>query len=189
MKITLSGTAGTGKGTIADLLVEKYHLTYYDLGNLRREEAVKRGMTIAQFNEWSEQNPQGDTFFDEKQALIGKSEDNFIFVGRLSWYFIPDAIKILLTVSEEAAAKRIFSHMQAKGRIGETAQSYEQTLEMVQTRNASDLKRYAQQYGITQYAQNNFDLVVDTTNLTIPEVFERIVLFVDARVHTKTSNV
>ena len=181
MKITLSGSAGTGKGTIAKRLVTKYGLTYYDVGNLRRDEALKRNMSLAEYNDWSEHNNQGDTFFDEKQKEIGRVEDNFIFVGRLSWYFIPDAIKILLTVSDEEAARRIFAHSQSEGRVGEHFLDVDEARESVRTRNASDLTRYGALYGIHSYDPAQFSLVIDTTSLSEDEVFAKIIAYIDSQ--------
>jgi CMP/dCMP kinase len=174
MKLTLSGTAGSGKGTIAELLIKKYNLTYYDVGNMRREEATRRNMTLAEFNTWSETHPQGDVYFDKLQEQIGKTQDNFIMVGRLSWHFIPDAIKILLLVDEIHAARRIYEHTQKQGRLAESFTTLSQAIEQVKTRNISDISRYQKQYGIHTYDPSHFDIVIDTTDKSITLVYTLI---------------
>jgi cytidylate kinase len=183
MKLTLSGTAGSGKGTLAKLLVDKYNLAHYDVGNMRREEAKKRNMTIAQFNTWSESNNEGDLVFDKKQEEIGKTQDNFIMVGRLSWHFIPSAIKILLLVDDAEAARRIYEHTVTQGRVGEAFTSIDEATQKVTQRNASDKFRYMQKYGVVIYDPAKFDIVVDTTHKTIEDVFAQVTAQIQSLIH------
>jgi len=65
MRITISGPPGSGKGTVSKILAKHYHLKFYSVGDLRREAARKKGMTIEKFNKWSEKHPEkGDEYFD-----------------------------------------------------------------------------------------------------------------------------
>lgn len=176
MRITISGTAGSGKGTISDLLCKKYNLSSYDVGNMRREEAKRRGMTIYEFNDWSKAHPKegGDTFFDEKQQKIGLDEDDFVMVGRLAWHFIPHSLKIYLKVSDEEAGRRIFEHVKQAGRIGEEFSTVEDAIALVKKRNSSDVDRYVELYNINHTIESQYDLVIDSTNKSIEEVFALI---------------
>jgi len=174
MRITISGTAGSGKGTVAKLISQKYGLVSYDVGNMRRVEADRRGMSIAEFNKWSSQNPEGDTFFDEKQKALGANEDDFVIVGRLSWFFIPHSLKIYLKVAVDEAGRRIFKHIVRQGRVGEKYSSEQDAIDWVNERNNSDLTRYNSLYGVNHTDESHYDLVIDSTNLTAEEVFEQI---------------
>lgn len=50
MIITMSGKAGSGKGTVAKILSEKLGYEHISIGNMKRELATAMGMTISEFN-------------------------------------------------------------------------------------------------------------------------------------------
>jgi cytidylate kinase len=45
MIITLSGAPGSGKSTVAEALVKKFHLTRYYMGQIRRDQAKEHHLT------------------------------------------------------------------------------------------------------------------------------------------------
>jgi len=109
-KITISGTPGSGKSVIAEKLCQKYKLKYYDLGKLMRKAAKERNLKLEELQELRKTDDSIDIELDKKTEKIGKEEDNFIFVGRLAYHFIPDSIKIYLKCELEIGAKRILKH-------------------------------------------------------------------------------
>ena len=46
MIIAISGKAGSGKSTIAELLAKKLKLKHYSIGNLMREMAKKKNISL-----------------------------------------------------------------------------------------------------------------------------------------------
>ena len=56
--------------------------------------------------------------------------------------------------------------------------TWRSVLESNQKRNASDAKRYHKYHGIDASNEENFDFVLDTSNLDIAEVFEKVSEFV-----------
>ena len=111
MIISLGGTPGSGKTTIAKLLAQKLNWPHYYMGALRRQKAKKRGLTLAEYNKLGETDPITDTEVDEYQTQLGKTKDNFIIEGRTSWHFIPHSLKIYLIVDEQTGAERIFNNL------------------------------------------------------------------------------
>lgn len=119
-----------------------------------------------------------DTILDDRQIKLWKTEDNFIIDGRLAFHFIPNAIKIFLTVSPEEAARRIFTDQTRQG--VETHENIENTIANIQTRRKSEDDRYLKYYGLHIYDMSLYDIVIDTTNRTPEEIFDEIIWKINA---------
>ncbi len=174
MRITITGPPGSGKSTVAKLLAKKLKLKHYSAGDIRREIAAKKGMTLEEFNKWDEKTHEGDKIADDFQKKLGKTEDNFVIDGRLPHYFIPDAFKIFLHVDPKVAAQRVMERRKGV----EVYKSVEEAMKKLDERNKSDKKRYRDLYGIDYDKKSNFDLCIDTTKTTVEEIAEEIVKFV-----------
>ena len=81
--ITVSGTPGSGKSTIAHLLHEKLGIKYVNSGMLFRETAKKYKLSLAEFGKYCEKNSKVDKELDERQVEILK-KGNVILEGRLA---------------------------------------------------------------------------------------------------------
>jgi len=170
MIITIAGKAGSGKSTIAKLLAKKLKLKHYSMGDLTRKKAQEHHMTLSEFNKYEETHPEIDKEIDEMQRTLGKKEDNFVIDGRTGFHFIPHSIKIFLDVKDETAAKRIFGDK----RDGEKSQCIKDLIKMLKERKASEQKRYKQLYNIDNYKMDNYDFVIDTSDMTPDEVLEQV---------------
>lgn len=173
-KITLFGMAGTGKGTIRDLLKQK--LGYdksFSCGDFEREVAKNRGLTLLELDRLAKTDKSIDAEQDKVMAEFGKNNDNFIVEGRLAWYFIPDSFKVALLCSFEGRTQRI-----AKREHKDITQVEAETHE----REKAITERFATYYGITDF-QNpaNFDLSIDTTHMTPEEIADQIILVLKDR--------
>lgn len=175
MIISISGAPGAGKSTISKKLAEELGWPRYYIGGLRRQKAQERGMTLAEYNKLGETDPSTDLEVDRYQEELGKTQDNFIIEGRTSWYFIPHSLKLYFDVEEKEGAKRIYRELQDKNERneGERPESVEQVLKNIRERNASDRKRYWKYFGIDADNKENFDHIIDTTDLSPEEVLEK----------------
>lgn len=170
-KITITGFAGSGKTTIAKLLSKKYKIPFLSMGGLRRQIAKENNMTLQELNKLGEKESWTDEIADEKQKKLGKSDKKFIFEGRLSWYFIKNSIKIFFIVKKEVGAKRIYEE---KRNSEKRAKSIKEQIKLNSDRVKSDIKRYKKIYRIENcYNPKHFDIFIDTTNLTIKEVYKK----------------
>lgn len=177
MIISFCGNAGSGKTTAAKMLAEKLGWKHYYIGGLRRLKAKERGLTLEEYNKLGETDPSTDLEVDEYQRELGQALDNFVIEGRTSWHFIPHSFKIFLDVDEKIGAERILNELKQANERNETNKKIETVEEMVklnQKRKASDTLRYQQYFGINAYDQSNFDFIVDTTDLSPEQTFEKI---------------
>jgi cytidylate kinase len=166
MRLTINGKIGAGKGTVANYLVKKLGLKYYGIGQMRRELAKERGMTIAEFNKLGEKESWTDTLVDDYQKKLVK-RNNFIADGRLCWYFIPNSVKVFLTVEPKIGAKRLIEACRKEERFN----NIDEAIKGIVDRGKSDIKRYKKIYGIKDvYDIKNYDIVIDTSYLTIKEM-------------------
>lgn len=183
MIISISGSPGSGKSTVAEKLSKELGFPRHYAGGIRRAEAKKRGLTLAEFNTWSENNPEGDAVVDgfwEKLAKQ-KPEPNIVAEGRTVFYFIPNSIKIYLYVTLEEGARRIWHGLKGKEsnrNEGSNLNSIQDVLASVKQREESDQKRYLQYYGIDYTNSKNFDLYIDVTNMNQKEEYQAVYNFI-----------
>ena len=111
MIITISGTPGSGKSTVAKILAEKLKAERLYVGGMRRELARQKGMTLAELNEYAKTHPETDVDVDKEAAvrarLADKKKKVVIVEGRTQYHFLPESIKIYIKVDLEEGARRI----------------------------------------------------------------------------------
>jgi len=175
MIVTIAGMPGSGKGTAGKALAEELNCKFYSMGDIRGKMAMDRGITIDELNKLGENDPKTDIEVDEYQKKLGEEEDNLVIDGRTSWHFIPKSIKIFLDVDLKISAERIYN---AKREDEPNYKSVEEVLNGLKLRIESDKKRYKKWYDLDCYDKNNYDFILDTTNLTIPKVVQTLLKFI-----------
>ncbi len=174
LRITVSGDIGSGKSTFAKQLAEKLEIPRNYVGQMMRDEAAAKGLSLDDFNKLLNEDDEVDRRLDELQREKSIHTERGIFEGRTAWYFVenPD-VKVFLAVDPQAAAQRIWKDK------NDNRDKYGSVEELVQAnteRKASEEKRYQGYYNINVYDLENFDVVTDTSDLTIDEVFEQTVI-------------
>jgi len=164
MIITISGTPGSGKSTIARMLAERLGYAHRSAGEFMREMAKKRNRTLAELADVARTDSSIDEEIDQRTIEYARREDNFVIDSRLGWYFIPKAgkapLRILLMVGEEVAAQRIYG---AKRPEEKENTSLEETRKHTRLRLASEKERYRNSYGVDYTDPANHDIVIDTS--------------------------
>lgn len=180
MIITFNGDEGAGKTTIGRRAAQKLGYKYYYTGQIFRDMADKRGLPLVEYLKLGETDPSIDKEIDDHTIELARKEDNFILDSRLAWYFIPQSLKIYLKVDEQAGVERIFEELKKENRRNETrsAHTMETLLKKIRERRELDNKRYKKYYGINIHNEKNYDFILDTTHLTIDEVFEKVMDFI-----------
>jgi cytidylate kinase len=174
--VTISGKPGSGKSTVAKRLAERLGLEHVSAGDFMREMAAERGITVLELSAVAE-NDDGmiDREIDIRSRRFGEEQDDFVMDARLAWYFIPRSIKVFLDVSLEMAAARIFGDRRGAEKENVDLMA---TRDAVQSRLDSETTRYKAYYGIDWLAMRHYDLVVDTSSLSVDEVVQRVAEYV-----------
>ncbi len=170
--ITITGDLGSGKSTVAQKLSQMLDLTYYSTGAAQRQIAAQMGLTTLELNKLSETDKSIDDKIDGVIKAMNSDGNAYIVDSRLAWHFMPNSFKVRLSVDKQEAAKRIFADTLRSGESKYT--NVDDVLNATTQRRASERDRFLKLYGVDIENNAAFDLVVDTTNLSIDEVCQRI---------------
>lgn len=170
--VTISGRPGSGKSAVATRVAEALGLDHMSAGDFMREMAEERGVSILELSRSAEERFHIDREIDARTVRLGEARDNFVMDARLGWHFIPESFKVFLEVRPAVAARRIFEADRGSERENI---DLEATQRAIETRTASEVKRYRDYYDIDYGDHDQYDLVIDTSDITIEEVTERIV--------------
>lgn len=179
MIITLWGKEWAGKGTCAKIISEKLWYEHISIGGIKRKLAEKMWMSIHEFNLLWEQ-PGKEQEFDFKYEEYQKTlplDSKIVLDSRLSYRCQPNAFKVFLNVDPKVWAERIFSAERTTDNHG----SPEKTLADAIARNEADSARYMRLYQTDPLDMNNYDLIIDTTNLKEHEAAEQVIAEFKAR--------
>ncbi|MBR3737911.1 MAG: hypothetical protein IKN26_04150, partial [Eubacterium sp.] len=90
-----------------------------------------------------------------------------IFDSRLAWHFVPDSFKIHLLVSPAEAGRRVFFNRVTEE---EKYKNQEDAAKQLVERRRLESERYLKVYDVVMNDYSNYNLVLDTTSLSIKEV-------------------
>ena len=183
MIISFNGNEGSGKSTIAKKVAEKIGYPRYYMGQIFRDMAAKRGLTLVEYLKLGETDPTVDKEVDDYLVDLSKKENDFVIESRTAWHFIPQSLKIYLRVDEEEGARRIFQELQKENNRNEIKGNFslDDILRKTRERKTTDNARYMKYYQINIREDKNYDFVLDTTNLNIEEVFEKTMEFINSQ--------
>ena len=89
------------------------------------------------------------------------------------WYVVPNSFKVYLKVDIDEAARRAFEDPNRKS--SESFSSLEEQKADMQKRYQIENERYYKLYNVRKEDESNYDIVIDTTNMTPDEVADIIV--------------
>lgn len=172
--ITITGDPAAGKGTVTKLLQDELGYEIYRNGQYFRELAKKSNMSVTEFNIHVQSHPEIDIEIERSAEKYAKENDNLIVDARLGWYAVPNSFKVYLKVDIDVAASRAHCDTNECRKDTEMFESIEEQKQDMLKRIASENKRYKEVYGINKDDMKNYDLVIDTTDLTPLEVSDLI---------------
>lgn len=173
--ITISGKPGSGKSTTGKLLAKKLNYKHYSSGDFMREMAEEQHIDFMDFIKQAEEDPGIDQEIDERQIMLGKQEDDFVIDARLGFHFIPDSVKVFIDADIDKRAERIFND---KIRVEHNA-TLQKTKENIIKREENEKKRYLAYYNLDPFDKSNYDIIIDTTDISPQQAVEKILSFID----------
>lgn len=173
MRILLSGLSGTGSTTAARRIAADLGLRYVYGGQIFRNLAVERGISLEELAESLERNPETEREIDRRLIEAGMADDVLIEGRTIGWIFPVDvpASRIWLICELPERLRRV-----------QAREHHPRSAENLLRREASDNRRYRTLYGIEPEDYSPFDLVLDTTRLSVDEVVDHIEAFVRDRI-------
>ncbi len=177
--ITIAGKLGSGKSSTAKRVSEILKYKHFSTGDFAREVAVQKGISLMDLNKMAESTNEIDFLIDGKSKEIAEMK-NVVMDSRLGFYFIPESFKVFLDIPIDVSVQRILQDKKNnKNRLNEDSGNFE-TAEDIKSsilkRQESETKRYKDIYGLENVAdKNNFNLIVDTSVLSLEEVSQKIV--------------
>ena len=169
--ISLAGDLGSGKSTVSAILCKTLDYQYIYTGQIQRKIAERYGMTTTELNHYAETHPKIDEEIDATFKALSNAE-NLIVDSRLAWFFIPNSFKVFLKTNLEVSVERISGD---KERLNENYASLQEAAKEIVARKESEVKRYQQYYGANCLDMNNYDLIIDTSNI-LPQEVANIIL-------------
>ena len=170
--ISLGGELASGKGTTSRVLMKRLNYGIYRNGDYFRELAKNMNMDVTTFNIYVENHPEIDRQIENSAAEYAKTHDNFIIDARLGWYAVPESFKVYLKVDLDVAARRAFFDEARKD--SEKFNTLEEQKADIKKRYKLENERYWQLYQVRKEDESNYDLVIDTTELTGEETADII---------------
>ncbi|MGZ8896892.1 MAG: (d)CMP kinase [Halobacteriota archaeon] len=153
MLLTISGPSGSGKTTVASGLSQRLGFAHISAGEVFRELARERALSLEQLSKLAEKDPEIDQMVDTRQAELAQSHENVIVDGRLSGWVLKGDIAVWLKATLEVRAERIARREDKDRAIA---------LRETRTRDSSEAARYLAFYNIDTVNLDIYDLIIDT---------------------------
>jgi predicted cytidylate kinase len=177
MKIVICGPGASGKSSVAKLVAKELGYRHYSMGDFQRELAAERGLSIAEWGRLEASDDKYDRVVDQRMANIGKKEDDFVIDTWLGAHFVPDAIKVYVDAEIAIRAGRRLKHK----RPTEHYPTLDEVRKGMLERESVNRERWIRYYGFDYADMSHYDLVIDTSEISIPQVVDRVLDFIKAK--------
>lgn len=168
LTITVGGLPGTGTSTLCRLLEFELQLPHVYAGQIFREEAVRRGLSLAEFNAVCQRDPAADRALDAQQLELLR-QGGLILEGRLSgWLAYRHGVPAFKTWVTCSVPERVRRLVERDGGDPETQRR------LMEDREARERDRYRRYYEADLDDLSFYDLVVDSTDMAPDDVLVRV---------------
>ena len=173
MLLTVSGPPGGGKTTNAELLAAEFGFEHVSGGDIFRQLADERGYTPLEFNKLAEENDQIDRDLDRRLREIAVEREDLVLESRLAGWLAAEQADLKFWLDAPLAVRG--------ERIAEREEKTpERAMEETRAREASEVHRYREYYGIEFDDLSIYDLSVNTARWGPESVADMLVTAVEA---------
>jgi cytidylate kinase len=151
--VAIAGPIGVGKSTVARQLAAHLGYRYISGGEVFREIARQRGLSLTEVNKLAEQDPSLDRELDRRQRELAQA-GNCVVESRLAGWMVDADLTIWLRAPLDVRAERV------AGREGQQVKSARE--ELVE-RERSEWARYQRLYGIDISDLTPYHVIIETT--------------------------
>jgi predicted cytidylate kinase len=174
--ITVGGLPGSGTSTVCRLLKDRTGYDYVYAGQIFRDMAGERNMSLSEFGKLCEEDPDVDRDLDLRMLDLARQRSEVILEGRMTGPLCKregiKALKIYLDARPSVRAERL------KERDGG---EIEEVIGIMMEREDSERKRYLNYYGIDPTSPEFYDLVIDSSDISPEEEMEIILRGLEGR--------
>jgi cytidylate kinase len=164
--ITVSGPPGSGASSTSQALAEALGVQRVDGGEVFRELAEERGMSLTQFSAKADEDPEIDRLIDRRLQRVaevwGASNKGFVLESRLAGW-----------LAGNRADLRVWLNAPEEVRVERTADREEMESEM-RVREVQEVGRFERAYGVDVTDTSFYDLTVNTARWSRESVVEVI---------------
>ena len=164
MIVTVSGEIGAGKSTVAKALSRALGLRYVSAGEIFREEARRRGLTLAALGRLAEQDPTIDRELDRMQVEAARG-GGVLIDSRLSGWLIDGDLRVWLRAALAVRAARVAAR---------DGLSPEEALRELRTREECERRRYRDFYQIDLTDLGRYHIIMDTAAWSPQEIVDAL---------------
>ena len=166
MIVTVSGDIGAGKSTVAKVLARSLGLRYLSTGEVFREEARRRGLSLAAMGRLAEQDQTIDREIDRMQTDVARA-GGVLVDSRLSGWLIDGDLRIWFRAPLAVRAARVAAR---------DGLSTEEALSALRGREESERRRYRAIYQIDLTDLGRYHVIVDTSIWSAREIVQALLL-------------
>jgi len=169
--VAISGPHGSGKTTAAKSLSKRFkQLRYVCAGEIFRQQAEEREMSLCDFSKYTERHPEIDRMIDRRTVDAARGDKVLIDARLAGWMAKRADIKILVTAPLKVRVRRI---ARREGR------RYRDVHLETLRRERSEAKRFKKLYNIDIYDYSPFDVILNTEHLSRYETARILGIIVD----------
>ena len=168
--VTISGHPGSGTSTLVDGLCESLNWGKLNGGQVFRDMANQREMTLEEFGQFCIQDESVDKELDDLLSQTMQSEDSpEIVESRLAgWWAHKNGVqcaRVWIEVSEHVRAARV---------VNREGGSIDDQLNLIKERMELDGKRYERFYGIDIESREPYTCIIQSDNMGAEEVLSGV---------------
>lgn len=172
--ICITGNIAVGKTEVAKIVANKLGFELYKASTSFRELARQKNMSLVEFSRFVDKNPDIDKQVELNTKAKVETSNKIIIDARLGFYIAPNAFKVYMTSTLDVASKRLFTASKTRGKE-EKYESIEEAHDAILAREESEKERYLELYDVDIHNLDNYDYVIDTSDLTPEEAANRII--------------